>query len=111
MLIDKQDYIIGAIGVANINNLDSHVELGYWLCQNKTGCGYMTEAVNRIEQVLFSKKIRRIEIECAITNTPSNSLAKRCGFQKECVKKEYFNINGKFEDAVVYIKMNPNRKN
>ena len=29
----------------------------------------------------------------------------------ECIKKEYFNINGKFEDAVVYIKMNPNRKN
>jgi RimJ/RimL family protein N-acetyltransferase len=47
----------------------------------------------------------------AITNTASNSLVKRCGFQKECVKKEYVNINGKFEDAIVYIKMNPNRKN
>ena len=43
----------------------------------------------------------------AITNTASNSLAKRCGYEQECVKKDYFNINGKFEDAVAYVKLNP----
>ncbi len=111
LITDKKNNVIGAIGVANINNLDSHVELGYWLCEDKTGMGFMSEAIRKIEQVLFSKKIRRIEIECAITNVASNSVAKRCGFEKECIKKEYFNLNGKFEDAVVYIKMNPNRKN
>lgn len=67
----------------------------------------MTEAICKLEKILFSKKINRIEIECAITNTASNSLAKRCGYEQECVKKDYFNINGKFEDAVAYVKLNP----
>lgn len=109
LLTDKKNNVIGAIGVANIQNLDRHVELGYWLCQNKTGFGYMSEAVKKIEKVLFSKKIRRIEIECAITNIASNLVAQRCGYEQECIKKEYFNLNGKFEDAVAYVKMNPNR--
>lgn len=107
LLVDKKGNLLGAIGVANINYLDSHVEFGAWLSQDKTGRGYMTEAICKLEKILFSKKINRIEIECAITNTASNSLAKRCGYEQECVKKDYFNINGKFEDAVAYVKLNP----
>ena len=106
LLVDKKGVLLGAIGVANINNLDSHVEFGAWLSQDKTGFGYMTEAVCKLEKILFSKKINRIEIECAITNEASNSLAKRCGYEQECIKKRYYNLNGKFEDAVAYVKLN-----
>lgn len=109
LITDKKGTILGAVGVANINNLDRHVEFGYWLCRDKTGCGYMGEALKKLEQVLFAKKIRRLEIECAATNKPSINVAVRNGYELECTKKEYFNLNGVFEDALVYIKMNPER--
>ena len=51
LITDKKTNVIGAIGVANINNLDSHVELGYWLCEDKTGLGFMSEAIRKIEKV------------------------------------------------------------
>lgn len=109
LIIDKKGNLLGAIGIANINNLDRHIEFGYWLSQEKTGFGYMSEALKKLEKILFAKKIRRLEIECAINNKPSMNVAVRNGYERECIKKEYFNLNGVFEDAIVYIKMNPKR--
>lgn len=109
LIIDKKGNLLGAVGITNINNLDRHVEFGYWLSQDKAGYGYMSEALGKLEQILFAKKIRRLEIECAATNEASKNVALRNGYERECIKKEYFNIDGMFEDAVVYVKLNPKR--
>lgn len=109
LITDKNDELIGAIGVANINMLDKHVELGYWLRQDKCGHGFMSEAVALLEKALFARKIRRIEIECVTSNQPSINVAIRNGYVKECLKKEYFYLNGIYEDAFMFVKMNPKR--
>lgn len=110
LIVDKKDELLGAIGVANINMLDRHAEFGYWLREDKTGCGFMSEALQLLEKILFSQKIRRLEIECVVSNRPSINVAIRNGYVSEGYKKEYFYLNGIFEDAVVYVKMNPKRK-
>ncbi len=109
LITDKKGKLLGAIGIGKINNLDRHVEFGYWLSQDQNGHGYMSEALKKLEQILFARKIRRLEIECVVSNQLSANVALRNGYEKECIKKEYFNINGIFEDAAVYVKMNPRR--
>ncbi|MFR8205889.1 MAG: GNAT family N-acetyltransferase [Alphaproteobacteria bacterium] len=36
LITDKKGKLLGAIGIGKINNLDRHVEFGYWLSQDQT---------------------------------------------------------------------------
>lgn len=48
----------------------------------------MSEALKKLEQLLFARKIRRLEIECVVSNQPSANVALRNGYEKECIKNE-----------------------
>lgn len=47
----------------------------------------MSEALKKLEQILFARKIRRLEIECVVSNQLSANVALRNGYEKECIKK------------------------
>ena len=107
LILDKQSKeLLGCIGSHAIDFFNREAELGYWLREDKTGYGYMTEAVKAVEEKLFAGGMRRLVICCDKDNIASSSVAKRNGYQLEAVRKERLFTYGEFHDEEVYVKFN-----
>lgn len=102
--------LLGCIDIHNIDLTNCIAEIGYWLREEKTGFGYMSEAVGLIEAEAFAKGIRRIEISCDEANVASANVAKRCGYQYEGTQKEAIYTYGEFHNRQIYVKLNPARE-
>ncbi len=75
---------IGSSGLHRIDWSIPKFEIGYWLSTDFEGNGYVTEAVQRIEQFAFEQLgARRVEIRCDENNKKSRSVAERAGFRLE----------------------------
>jgi ribosomal-protein-alanine N-acetyltransferase len=101
---EKEDQIIGQIQYGNIirGPLQSCF-VGYKLDEQKTGKGYMQEALQATNQVIFQElKLRRIEANIMPQNGASIRLAEKLGFEREGLAKSYMQINGKWEDMYRY---------
>lgn len=80
---------VGASGLHSINWSIPKFEIGYWLATEFEGNGYITEAVQRIEQFAFEQLgARRVEIRCDEENVKSRSVAERVGFILEGILKQ-----------------------
>jgi ribosomal-protein-serine acetyltransferase len=99
---------IGNIGVININQKNKSAEIGYWLAENFTKKGYMTEAVKILEKEFFENfKLNRIQIHCDEQNEASKSVIKKCGYKFEGTHREdsfneYFN---NFRNTLMFSKL------
>lgn len=84
-LVEKEtNSFIGVLGFIVRDVSVPYVEIGYWLDPEKTGCGYISEAINPIERYAFiDKQVKRIEIKMAGSNTKSQAVAVRCGYRFE----------------------------
>ena len=106
-IFDKNNRLVGCIGVHLINFLNHSAELGYWLRLSETRKGYMTEAVLAIEQALFEADMHRIEICCDINNTASANVAKRAGYTLEYIAKEAIYHYTGLHDKMIFAKLSP----
>jgi len=58
------------------------LEIGYWLRQDATGCGYATEAARAMLSIAVGMEgMRQVEIRCDPRNVPSAAVPARLGFQ------------------------------
>lgn len=111
MVLDKHSgKILGSIDIHDIDLINYIAAIGYWLRKDKTGFGYMSEAVALLEKETFARGIRRLEITCDSQNRASAGVALRCGYQYECTQKEVIFHYGEFHDREIYVKFNPKRK-
>ena len=75
---------IGNIALFDISQTSQSAELGYWLAASHTRQGYMTEAVQVIEQYAFEQlKLNRLQIVCDERNIGSAGVAKKAGYVLE----------------------------
>lgn len=73
--------------------------------------GYMTEAVKAVADYAFCQlNLHRIEANIMPRNARSLRLAQKCGFEQEGLAKDYLRINGKWEDHVHMVRLNPDWK-
>ena len=64
-------------------------EIGYWIDSRFSGKGYMTEAVQGIEDVAVNElKARRIEIRCDSRNAKSKAIPERLGYTLEGILRQ-----------------------
>lgn len=83
--------------------------VGYHLDREAVGSGYMCEALQAGCRYMFSKKgLHRIQSDIMPRNTKSIATARRCGFVRQGLNKEYMAINGVWEDHYVYVLLNDN---
>lgn len=109
LILDKQNgELLGCIGSHAIDFFNREAELGYWLREDKTGCGYMSEAVRAVEERLFTGGMRRLVICCDKENKDSSAVAKRNGYILEAVRRGRLYTYGDFHDEEVYVKFAPN---
>jgi len=107
IIADKHsEKLLGCIDIHSISLSNHTAEIGYWLRKDKTGFGYMTEAVKLIEKEAFSHGIRRLEICCDAHNKASCAVAVRCGYEHEATLKEALSCYSEFHDKEIYVKFN-----
>ena len=83
-LIDKHSgKLLGSIDVHDIDLTNRTAAIGYWLRKDKTGFGYMSDAVQTLVRAVFDKGVRRLEITCDSLNRASAGVALRNGFEYE----------------------------
>lgn len=92
--------IIGAINLSQIfHGGFQNAYLGYYLFENFTCKGLMTEALNLAIKFAFDDlKLHRLEANIQPHNSASINLVKRCGFTKEGFSRKYLMIDGKWCD-------------
>lgn len=102
--IRKGDKFIGLIGFKATDKRNRKTEIGYWLSQQYQRKDIMTRAVDCLCKYAFEELgLNRVQIKCAVGNTPSSNIPKRLGFQFEGVERagELFS-DGSFADIEVY---------
>lgn len=97
-------------GLAGFNHTDMvnrRAAIGYWLCQQFQGKGIMTKVVTALCNFAFTElHINRIQINCAINNSPSNKIPRKLGFTFEGIERDGELLsNGQFTDIAVYSKL------
>lgn len=111
--IRKNDILIGIIGNKNTDKLNKKTEIGYWLSQEHQGQGIITKSVVKLCNFIFNKlRFNRIEIKCAVGNTPSSGVPKRLGFTYEGIERQGEWIKDDvYYDVEVYSKLKSERFN
>ncbi|MDQ0416196.1 ribosomal-protein-alanine N-acetyltransferase [Croceifilum oryzae] len=77
--------------------------LGYYLDQQANGNGYMTEAIKLILHYCFQEiSLHRIQAGVMSKNTASIRVLEKNGFRREGLAQRYLQINGQWEDHLLY---------
>ncbi len=95
------------IGGVNINNVvrgaAQFASLGYWLSEDAQGQGYMSESLTKIIDLSFNRlRLHRLNASCMPHNARSIALLERLGFVEEGFAKAYIQINGIWEDHLLF---------
>ena len=102
--IRKGDEFIGLIGFKTTDRDNHKTEIGYWLSESEQGKGVITRAVTTLCKYAFDEiSMNRVQIKCAVGNTPSCNIPKRLGFTFEGIERagEQF-PDGSFKDLEIY---------
>ncbi len=98
----EQEEKIGAVSLWNISWLHRRAEVGIWLLPKCWKFGYGKKSVNLIKIIGFNHlKLNRIEAHVAIKNINSIKMFKSCNFEEEGILRQYLNLNGLYQDAMV----------
>jgi len=82
--------------------------LGYWVAQAANGRGVATAAVAAIARVAFDEfGLHRIQAGTLRHNTGSQRVLERNGFVRFGVAPEYLNIDGRWQDHVLFQRIAP----
>ncbi len=105
LILNKADDTL--IGGVNINHVcrgsAQNASLGYWIDEDLQGQGLMTESLRLIIEYSFSiLKLHRLSAATMPHNARSISVLKRLGFVEEGFAKRYIQINGTWEDHVLF---------
>ena len=109
LLTDKaSDTIIGRCGLHNWNMEHKRAEIGFVMeVERFKRKGLMSEAVSAIIDHGFNKmNLNRIEALVRIGNVPSLRLMEKFHFIKEGVLRQHYYISDKYEDSILFSKLN-----
>ena len=98
---------VGIIALKNSDKTNKITEIGYWLSEKFQKKGIVTKSVERLCDFAFTEQgFNRIQIKCAVANTPSINIAKKLGFKFEGIERDGELLTGNiFTDLEVYSKL------
>lgn len=107
---DTESHVIASCSLSNIvRGVFQSCHMGYSVDRNFEGQGKMLKlAQHTIDYAFGELKLHRIIANHMPTNTRSESLLKRLGFEREGYAKKYLQINGEWEDHVLNSLINAN---
>lgn len=107
----KDGQIVGGLTLSNIRRHPAQTgTLGYWVGEDYSLRGYMTEALFALRDFAFNDlDLSRLEAACLPDNVASRRLLERCEFQYEGVARAYLQIGGRWRDHVLYASLRADR--
>jgi len=95
--------LIGTCGFFGWNLYHHHAEIGYDLSPNFWGKEIMPEALQTLLRYGFTEMdLNRIQAMTHSENHRSQKVLLKLGFQKEGLLREYYGLNGIFNDQVLF---------
>lgn len=103
----------GLIGFKATDRANKKTEIGYWLSRDFLGRGIMSRSVSTLCDFAFRElDINRIQIKCALANTPSRNIPQRLGFHLEGIERAgELLTGGVFTDLAVYSRLKGDENN
>lgn len=103
----NQGALIGGIALNDVQRgVAQKATLGYWIGKPYAGQGLMTEAAALVCDFAFNTlHLHRIEASCLPHNERSKGLLKKLGFEEEGYAKAYLQIDGQWQDHILWGKM------
>jgi RimJ/RimL family protein N-acetyltransferase len=99
----EKGFLIGGIGLNNINKEHENAELGYWIGKPYWGKGYCTEAARTVLKYGFEvMRLNRIHANHYTRNPASGRVMQKIGMKHEGHLRQHVKKWGKFEDSEVY---------
>ncbi|RIX50148.1 N-acetyltransferase [Paenibacillus nanensis] len=104
IFLQEKDTLIGRIALTGLaRGPFQNANMGYCLDQAQNGKGYMTRAVVQCVQYAFDELgLHRIQAAVMPRNKPSLRVLAKAGFRREGLAEKYLNINGVWEDHVLF---------
>ncbi len=87
-IFDKNKILMGSISVFDIDYEVNSGEIGYWIGQEFTKKGYISEAICELEKEFFNRGLERIVIKCDVKNLPSSAVAEKCGYKLDGILRQ-----------------------
>ena len=96
------DALVGVFNISEIvRGLFNSAYLGYYAFAPHAGSGYMTEALELVLRVAFTRlRLHRLEANVQPSNTRSLAFVRRAGFVREGFSRRYVRIGGRWRDHV-----------
>lgn len=100
----QQETLVGGITLSNVRRRAAQfVNLGYWMGEPFAGKGLMTEAVGvTLPFVFHTLDLHRIHAAFLPGNMASRRVLEKNGFIEEGFAEKYLQINGLWEDHVLF---------
>ncbi|MBZ4322829.1 GNAT family N-acetyltransferase [Streptomyces huiliensis] len=97
----------GIVGVVNLSNIVRGAfqsgSLGYWVAAGRAGRGLGTAAVAAVcEAAAGELGMHRVEAGTVTTNTASQRVLEKCGFERFGTARDYVHIDGAWRDHYLF---------
>ncbi len=101
---NEDNALLGGCTLSNVRRgVTQCCALGYWVGERFARQGYMFDAVRALVPFIFKTLgLHRIEAACLPSNDPSKSLLAKAGFREEGLARRYLQINGEWQDHVLF---------
>jgi RimJ/RimL family protein N-acetyltransferase len=102
-IVDRDDRLLGAVGISNFDWTDLKAEIGYWIASEARHRGVGARATRLLAVwALTSLGLERLELLANPENEASQRLAERAGFRREGTLRRYRRRHGVREDLVMF---------
>lgn len=102
-VVDRDNRLLGAIGLTNFDWPERKVEIGYWVAREARRRGVGTRALVLLSRwAIEALGMERIELPANPRNEASLALARRAGFTREGTLRRYRFRHGEREDLVMH---------
>ena len=112
IFLKKDHHYVGNIALRLIDERNRSADIGLMIGDaDSRGQGFGAEALRLIvEHAFFCLNFHRVMAGIVESNAPSVRLFERLGFQKEGMLREYFYVDGKYENFLLYGLLRPEYK-
>ena len=108
LCLHKDQTLIGAIGLSDIDRIHRHAELGYWIGKPWWNQGYATEACRALLHYTFEElRLHRVYAHHFTRNPASGKVLQKIGMTWEGKLKEHVIRWQRFEDLELFGIINP----